>query len=855
MSTRITVGALALVLTLASAATPAAAGDTAQIYDRAAIERSGAYTLAEFLRGLPALPFGATRPGFASEPLAQADFPGLGASRTAILIDGRPLPESAAGQGGANLATIPLALVERIEIRRFAALSSQDTRVAAGSINLVLRRVDGGALAYGDAAPQDAAGAQSQASGLYGVRGERGSVHLAIASERTDALPQSERPPEVRYSTFSNNFVTAQGSAIAGYAPGSLLRHPVNGATVPGGCNGAGFMSSGSGSGTVCRYDYTRLATAEPEWRSDALSARADLELSAELRGYVDLLHGRARTSGRDAPRPNPQFNSLLIPVDSPNHPANRFPGQGYDPTRPLFLRHRFVAGGAPFDGGEERTQHVELGLEGRHGVIDWSLALVYAQSRVVDRSDGALSGELAAAAIADGRYDIYDPYANSPELVDRFFIESGRDARVRERGIDASASAAFGAFAGGEGAWRVAAQYREESLEVADTRAGVDFLLPRAGGERQHAALATDLRIPVHPAASAGLGLRHDHYDSVGGDTSASIDLRFEPGGGWWLQADAMQAYVAPRLQEDLLQTGAASYYVLYSTRLAPHCTPPQQFVVEPCALFVREHVIDNPALGSERHRRWRLGLGWARGEDLQLSLTWFDHTLSDRVQKITGLPMVQCLVGLRSQCPRGISVLPLGLTVPDPRLGLGVTLEPTASIEETLIQSGYANVGGIDLRGLELQAAGARDLGIAGRFEGRLDAVYLAQRTFADSLGFFNGFVPLSERALGGTGLPRVRARLELIWTRGDLALGWLVRHVGDTQSLEDGKLPSWTAHDVQLRWQAPWQATVSVGMRNLFDRDPVVDPVDPTGDGIDLALYDGGGRTPYLQYQQRW
>ena len=87
------------------------------------------------------------------------------------------------------------------------------------------------------------------------------------------------------------------------------------------------------------------------------------------------------------------------------------------------------------------------------------------------------------------------------------------------------------------------------------------------------------------------------------------------------------------------------------------------------------------------------------------------------------------------------------------------------------------------------------------------------------------------------------------------GVRALGWLVRHVGATQSLEDGGLSSWTAHDVQLRWQAPWQATVAVGVRNLFDRDPVVDPADPTGDGYALALYDGGGRTPYLQYHQRW
>ncbi|MBK8067693.1 MAG: TonB-dependent receptor plug domain-containing protein [Rhodanobacteraceae bacterium] len=213
---------LALGLGLALPATQASAAPaSARVYDRAAIERSGAATLAEFLRGLPQLPFGVGRSGIESEPFAQAEYPGLGANRTQLLIDGRPMPQMATGFGGANLATIPLALVERVEIIPTASLVAQGSGAAGGAINLVLRRVaDGGALAIGASEPQGAAGAQQQAAAFLGWRGERGGIQVGLAGERSEALPARERPGGLAFgSTFANNFMAAAGSASYYYYP------------------------------------------------------------------------------------------------------------------------------------------------------------------------------------------------------------------------------------------------------------------------------------------------------------------------------------------------------------------------------------------------------------------------------------------------------------------------------------------------------------------------------------------------------------------------------------------------------------------------------------------------------------
>jgi iron complex outermembrane receptor protein len=859
---------LALGLGLALPATLAAAAPaSARVYDRAAIERSGAATLAEFLRGLPQLPFGVSRPGIESEPFAQADYPGLGANRTQVLIDGRPMPQMATGFGGANLATIPLALVERVEIIPTVSLATQGSGAAGGAINLVLRRVaDGGALAIGASEPQGAAGAQQQAAAFLGLRGEHGGMQIGIASERSEALPARERPGAlVSGSTFANNFQVTTGSAAAGYYPSSLLRHPVHGAAVPGGCIGPGFSLVGSGSNAYCRYDPSLLATAEPELRSTGLSAHADFEINEGLAGFVDGWLGRARSEGQDQPRiafdpafPSGAVSLILIPPDSPNHPANRFPGLGYDASRPVYLRHRFVASGALREGGKERAHSLRAGLRGERDGIEWSITLQQAQSRLEDRSDGVLSGTRAAVAIASGQYDIYAPYANSPELVDSFIVDGGRDASTSERGFELIATSRFGDFAGGSATWSAAADYRRESLQVDDTRPDFGFPTFIRDGDREHAGVGGELRIPFHERASVGLAARHDRYDSVGGATSGNVELRWEPGGGWWLQADAMRGFVAPRLAEDLVRTGPASYSIVYSYYLAPGCTPQPNLAVEPCGLFVREHFIDNPDLESERHRRWRVELGWAYAESFTASLAWFDHAIDDRIQQIGATALVQCAIGVRTDCPDGIGILPLALGAPDPRLGLGVQLDPTAHIEESLLQRGHANFGSIDLRGAELRLSARRELRDLGSLEARFDAIYLDTRRTDGPCSAF-------DECLGNPGLPRVRALLELAWTRGDFALGWQLRHTGGTSSTagvdpQDGydgpaRLPSWTVHDAQLRWRAPWQAEFAFGVRNLFDRAPVVDPVDPTGEGYDLTLYEGAGRTPYLQYRQAW
>ncbi|MDZ4811214.1 MAG: TonB-dependent receptor [Pseudomonadota bacterium] len=58
---------------------------------------------------------------------------------------------------------------------------------------------------------------------------------------------------------------------------------------------------------------------------------------------------------------------------------------------------------------------------------------------------------------------------------------------------------------------------------------------------------------------------------------------------------------------------------------------------------------------------------------------------------------------------------------------------------------------------------------------------------------------------------------------------------------------RLPSWTTHDLQASWNTPWDGKLALGLTNVTDKGPVLDPRQPTGRPFHYNRYDGYGRVP--------
>ncbi|MFO1450991.1 MAG: TonB-dependent receptor [Opitutaceae bacterium] len=231
-----------------------------KIYDTDSIRSTGALNLADFLRSLPQTygGVGAGRnsapndlnmaagqrnesllpltPGVGSSPILANNAPvqsgvsgvslrGLGSGSTLVLVDGRRVAQSgnanrgsSTGQGFVDLNTIPLGLIERIEVITDGASAIYGADAVAGVINVVLKKSwSGSEASVNTKITEHGGGGELQASYIVGfAKGKlRGTV--AIDHYERDPLLASDRAFS-KNMDFRNRLVgyNATGAAVYG---------------------------------------------------------------------------------------------------------------------------------------------------------------------------------------------------------------------------------------------------------------------------------------------------------------------------------------------------------------------------------------------------------------------------------------------------------------------------------------------------------------------------------------------------------------------------------------------------------------------------------------------------------------
>lgn len=113
------------------------------IYDRTNIEQSGGTSIGQILREIPAVAGGAQSTNINNGGTGSQNISirGLGSERTLVLINGRRAPDSSGGNSGlVDLNTIPVAMVERVEVLKDGASAIYGSDAIAGVVNVILRR-------------------------------------------------------------------------------------------------------------------------------------------------------------------------------------------------------------------------------------------------------------------------------------------------------------------------------------------------------------------------------------------------------------------------------------------------------------------------------------------------------------------------------------------------------------------------------------------------------------------------------------------------------------------------------------------------------------------------------------------
>lgn len=471
------------------------------------------------------------------------------------------------------------------------------------------------------------------------------------------------------------------------------------------------------------------------------------------------------------------------------------------------------------------------------------------ADSQYYEIGRGYILASSAQAAIADGTYNIYDPFSNPRDLLNRFTVTTGRDSTFTIDEIYASANMDLFELAGGTAGLAFGGEYRKEFYkDLYDSLSEAGVVSGSAGnssdGSRQVRAVYVEALFPILNNFEINVAARHDRYSDYGSDTSPKISFRYSPLDNLTLRASYGEGFRAPTL--DILY--AKPSFSADSVVHAPTCQAFGQSV--PCETQINAFVFGNEDLESENSKQWSVGGAWDATGWLNLSLDYWNIAINNQLAAIDSQRILDCLAGTTANCPSGLAVLPANGSPPDLSLGLGAAFGSAGEV--LYIQRRFLNFGDVRTSGADLNVRTNFDLGDFGALQQQFQLGYVRKYTV-------NG----GANVVNEPGAPRYRATLQNLWSISDFSVAWNLNYIHKTESRAANQVPpdasepqylaAWVTHDLQVNWNAPWNGKFTLGVDNIADKDPILDPYAQRG--FDFSLYDGYGRVPYFRYTQNF
>lgn len=820
------------------------------VIDREQIEFSGKTSVADLLRDTPFNSAGSFRPqsGSSAQSFAGVSLRALGSGRTLVLVDGKRAPVAPNTGAGQDLNSIPLAAVERIEILSDGASAIYGSDAIGGVINIITRKdFSGVELTWGTSDPKRAGGDRDEASAIFGISGDRGQIMVGVSYDEREIIFAADRPwSQGGASIFSNNFLTAGFSFLGGQGPNG---GPGNVA----GCTGPGFSLTSTG---LCAYDFTLVSADEAATRNESLFTRSRYDINADWSVFMNAQVNRVKSFGRYAPVPSSPwlvggFGAIVLEPGTPNHPATPPSAGGLNPFFDtyqgvaddiLLLTHRFAANGPRDTSTDAQLYDIDLGAQGRIGNFDVEFGMRRTESQYTEVGRNYIVSALAQPQITNGAYNIYDPFNVPQDVLQSFTATIGRDANYLAKEFYANASTDLFEVPAGTVGVAFGAEYREEDYrDIYDDLQANGNITGSAGnsasGGRDLTAVFGEVLVPILENLELSGALRYDDYSDFGDAVSPKLALRYQPLDQLTLRASWGEGFRAPTL--DILSARpsfSADSVVDEATALA-FGVPPTQ------AVQITGFVIANPDLDAEKSEQFNIGAAFEPFDWLSGSVDWWKIEITDRVAGIGAQTIINCLAGTSQNCPPGLSNFPVGTSLPDPTLGLGLVRNPDSG-QILGLQRGFASLGTIDTEGFDVNLRGSWNFGEMGSL--RVDAQGTYTGVFKTDAGV---------NVAGSAGLPRWRAALNSEYRIGDFAFAWVMNYIDDqNDSLDNsGPLPSWTTHDLQANWYTPWNGQITVGVDNVANKDPVLDNGELRA--FNFNLYDGYGRIPYVRYKQNF
>lgn len=885
------------------------------VVTKAEIERSGVQNTEQLIERISAVSsaggqVAAGVSGLATYGLSAVSMRGLGSQRTLVLVNGRRLSVFAGSGSAVNVNAIPLAAIERVEVLQDGASGVYGSDAIAGVMNFILRQQYSGVeLSASVGEPTRGGGGRNRKASIVGGFGDfnrdRFAVVLSASFEKEGNLLGAERD----FSKSDTKLPYYEGGATetgriegvwatpgdfneisdpgptnargAGNLYGIVGTGYGNPMAAQGKCGDLGMVPR-SGKGFVegykpvdgedkatkaapnCGFDTGPFVGLVPNRDYVGVSANAKLKLSEEAELFAEGLLSRNKSVNPIQPAPTRQaFNIgntnfkgsgvdpiLLIRPTNPNYKIAadylNSVGLGAMVGKTLGVSQRTFLMGPRTTSDVGDHGRLILGARGTVRDMDYEVAYTYNKSKtagaVID-GFGSIFGMHKVLNESDN-WNPWAPLGKQPDDVQKKldaikYKGPTMDSTSINHGIDARLSGSLFDLAGGPLGYAVGAVARKESYKLTPAPIlGTGDLLGQGtavvpvDASRNVRAVFGEFNAPFTKTLEANLALRMDRYSDFGSTTNAKGSLRWQPMRELMFRSSMGTGFRAPTLVElfQPQQIGSSEQF-----------TDPKY----PDAGEIQVTALQggNPNLKPEKSKQFSLGFVTQPFKALTASLDYFQVKIDDPVATPTALQLV-------SAFRRGV-----------PGYEKYVTLTPSGEVKQ--VNQLTQNVGSIktegfdlDLRYREKLGAGTFDLGLNGTYVSKYDLV-----TPANELEHSVGTIvrpdgaPLVAAATGV--IIRWKHALTAAYTLGDWSGALTQRYYSgyEMKADLDGNrqfVKGQFTYDAVVNYKVTKNAKLTLGIRNLFDRDPplYIHNGSQFQAGYDVYQEDPRGRFVYLQ-----
>ena len=610
-----------------------------QVITRDQIDRSGAKSVSELLSSVPASNVGSFNenavasftPGAAGVSLR-----GLGAQATLILINGRRVAPFGFASGGqttfVDVNSIPIEVVERVEILLDGASAIYGSDAIGGVVNMILRKDFTGAQiaagmgisSHSDAASRDfsvTAGKGSMASDGY-------NFFANLTHEGQDALKANQRDMTRtadfrrfgltdRRSSYSNpgNLYVASGTA------GGAFLGPMAGCTP--------LSEAGAATNGQCIYQGTDHQDIVAKTSRDTLFLAGSATLGGGFELFGDAVIGRTKYEAEGPSYSSASYYStgtlaqayIPLPVGHPQNPSA---------TDTVALRYRF-SDVAQTTAVQSDTQRAVFGVRNRD-LAGWDLesGVLYSHSKTKVTTTGFLNDSVLANEVLDpdtgmarNTFIFGNPSANDPALMSRLYPTLHDLGTTSTASIDVRGSRDLFQLPAGAMQIALGAEFRRESYTSTPddlTASGALSVLgaSSASGSRSISALYAELSIPILKNLEASLAGRYDRYSDFGSTTNPKVGLKYKVLPNLALRATYAEGFRAPAITETTQTPSRGFYDGIRDPKLCPTQDPTNAN----CDLSIEAFSGANPALQPERSKSMTAGIVFEPTDNLSIAL-----------------------------------------------------------------------------------------------------------------------------------------------------------------------------------------------------------------------------------------